>query len=272
MTDRKPPQPPPRFESYRPAQERPEYSPRPTPQQGYPPQGYAPRPGQHPGMPPQRRPHAPPSGTGSPLLTGALYSALAVIALAVIAVGYLVMAMPTDVVRDRVVAEVKARTGRDLIISGPASFSLYPSLGVSLGSVSLSGTPGTSGKPLITMAALDVSVRLWPLVWREVRVSKLVLRKPEINLEVDSQGRTSWDFARPSAATASSPSLSPPGPASEAGTAASSNAPLSSGPGSSEPPASESGSRSKIEKLELGDVRIEDGTIRYAGRSLGRGP
>jgi AsmA protein len=219
-------------------------------------------------MPPQRRQPLPRrdggQDGGSPLLTGALYAALGVIALAVVAVGYLVMAMPTDVVRDRVAAEVKARTGRDLVIAGPASFTLYPSLGVALGDVSLSGTPGTGGKPLVTMAALDVSVRLWPLIRREVRVSKLVLRQPEINLEVDSQGRTSWDFARSgAAATSAAPLASPPGSALEAGTAPAPDAPLSSGPGSSEPPARESGSRSKIEQLELGDVRIEDGTIHY---------
>ncbi len=114
------------------------------------------------GQPPQYEPAG--SLAGSPARSTAR---LALIALAAVAVAFLVMAIPTDVVRDRVVAEVKARTGRDLVIAGPASFTLYPSVGVSLGDVSLSGAPGSGGKPLVTMGALDVSVRLLPLLQRE---------------------------------------------------------------------------------------------------------
>ncbi len=229
-------------------------SPRPAPQQPYPV-----RPGQ-PGMAPQRR-QPPQYDRGSSWLTGALYGALALIALAAVAVAFLVMAIPTDVVRDRAVAEVKARTGRDLVIAGPATFTLYPSVGVSLGDVSLSGPPGSGGKPLVKMASLDVSVRLLPLLQRDVRVSRLVLRQPEFNLEVDKEGRESWDFA------ARDTPAPPVRLAQAAGSATDADGGLPSDAGGQ--PQQQRASRSKLEKLEFGDVRIEDGTIRYSDARSG---
>jgi len=229
-------------------------APRTAPSQGYPP-----RPGQ-PGMPPQRR-QPPPRDDGSSWLMGALYGVLALIALAAIAVAVLVMAIPTDAVRDRAIAEVKARTGRDLVIAGPASFTLYPSVGVSLGNVSLSGLPGTGGKPLVTMASLDISVRLLPLLQRDVRVNRLILRQPEFNLEVDKAGRASWDFASLDAPAAPVRLAQATGTATDAPGGLPSEAAPASRP--------EAGARSKLEKLEFGDVRIEDGTVRYADARSG---
>jgi AsmA protein len=211
-------------------------------------------------MPPQRR-QPPQYDRGSSWLAGALYGGLALVVLAAVAVAALVMAIPTDVVRDRAIAEVKSRTGRDLVIAGPASFTLYPSLGVTLADVSLSGLPGTGGKPLVTMAALDVSVRLLPLLRREVRVSRLILRKPEFNLEVNKEGRASWDFA------AAGEPAAPVRLAQATGTAtdAAGGLPSDAAP----PPRREGGSRSKLGELEFGDVRIEDGTVRYADARSG---
>ncbi len=109
---------------------------------------------------------------------------------------FAVMALPANFVRDRVALAVKENTGRDLVIAGPASFSFYPTLGISLADVSPSGGPGFSGTaPLVTMKALDVSVAFWPLLQRDVRVSSLVLRDPVFTLEVDANGHRSWDFA-----------------------------------------------------------------------------
>jgi AsmA protein len=216
-------------------------------------------------MPPQQR-RSPQYDRGSSWLTGALYGALALIALAAVAVAFLVMAIPTDAVRDRAIAEVKARTGRDLVIAGPASFTLYPSVGVSLGDVSLSGLPGSGGKPLATMASLDVSVRLLPLLQRDVRVNRLVLRQPEFNLEVDKEGRESWDFSPGGvAAQPPRPDQQMPGHSAESAE----GTPPSAGPDATTAPQQERASRSKLDKLEFGDVGIEDGTIRYSDARSG---
>jgi AsmA protein len=174
----------------------------------------------------------------------------------------LILVLPTEEVRQRVVAIVKERTGRDLVIAGPPSFTIYPSIGVSLRDVSLSGTPGANGKPFVAMQSLDVSVRLFPLLRREVKVSRLVLHKPEFNLEVDGQGRASWDFA----------SREPPlvRLAQAAGTATDAGGGLPAEGQAPAPPREERRAGSKIKELEFGDVRIEEGAVRYADARTGR--
>lgn len=118
-----------------------------------------------------------------------------ILALAVAGVGLLLVAAPTDMIRDRVVAEVKTRTGRDLVIAGKTSLTFLPSLGISLTDVTLSAPPTMPGPPLLKAAGLDVKIALLPLVTREVTVEHLDLKQPVIELRVDAQGRRSWEFA-----------------------------------------------------------------------------
>ncbi len=96
--------------------------------------------------------------------------------------------------------QVKARTGRDLTVAGPASFMFYPNLGVSLGDVSLSGPPGMDGT-LVRMQSLDVSVKALTVLSQQVEINSVILRKPVFDFHIDKTGRNNWEFA----ATAASP-------------------------------------------------------------------
>jgi AsmA protein len=273
MTNRNPPQGrPPRLDAYRPSEERNGPPLRPGPAAGY---GSGPRPEPHLGYPPphgygppmshaQRgpdpyrmppTPHAPPprrrrSALGSALL----YGALGLAAMAVGAAAFALTALPADFVRDRVIAAVKEKTGRDLVIAGPSSFTLYPGVGISLADVSLSATPGLEGaKPLVTMQSLDVSVALWPLLAREVRVTTMHLRDPVFNLEVDDSGRRSWDFA---AADAPAGRIR----LAQAETTASDAPPVET---------ARDKRQVRLGDLRLEDVRIDNGTLHYADARTG---
>lgn len=121
-----------------------------------------------------------------------------ILALAVLGVGAavaLTIYAPVDMVRDRVAAEVKARTGRDLVIGGKPSISFFPQLAVSLANVSLSNPPGMAGEPLVTMPRMDATIQLWPLLSKQVLIDQLVLQNPRVTLAVDGQGRRNWTFA-----------------------------------------------------------------------------
>ena len=121
--------------------------------------------------------------------------ALGVAAIAVAVATFLAIAPPTDLIRDRIIAEVKHRTGRDLVIAGPTRFTVLMGLGFSATDVSLSAPPEMPGEPLLTAAKLDVSIALLPMLVRDVKVDRLVLHRPHVNLRVDPSGRRSWDFA-----------------------------------------------------------------------------
>lgn len=200
---------------------------------------------------PAARPPRERSGLGSALF----YGGLGLIAMAAGAVAFAVMALPASFVRDRAIAAVKESTGRDLVIAGTSSFTLFPSLGISLGDVSLSGAPGVEGaKPLVAMKSLDVNVAFWPLLQRDVRVNALVLREPVFHLEVDTNGRRSWDFATADERKARTR-------LAQARTTASDAMP--------DIPAGGDGNFLSVSDLKLDDVRIDNGTLRYHDQRTG---
>lgn len=144
------------------------------------------RPPEPPAAPPARR-----RGAGRLVL----YGLLAVLAVVVAGATFLVVAPPTELVQQRLVAEVKARTGRDLVITGPVRFSFLPALGLRAEGVTVSAPAGMEGEPLLVADQVDVRIAALPLIGREVQVERLVLQKPRIHLVVDRNGRRSWDFA-----------------------------------------------------------------------------
>lgn len=258
MTDRKPP-PLPRPQSYPPerAPQRQQPSPYDDPYFDTPPgelwSGGPPTPPSPPRRPRRR------SGTGP--LGMLVYALTALIALAVGAAIVFFVALPTDLIRDRIVAEVKNRTGRDLVLKGPISFTFYPSIGVSLSDVALSGPPGTNGEPLVAMDALDVGVELMPLLRREVRVNRLLLKEPKFNLVVDAQGRKSWEFT--AAETPELVRLAQAAPTDEI------NKVLNDSAAPPAPPPAAAPSRLKLENISLDDVRVVNGSLHYADLSAG---
>ena len=123
------------------------------------------------------------------------YGALGLACALLAAVTFLLVAAPVDLLRDHIVREVKAQTGRDLVVAGPVSLSLVPRLGIALRDVSLSPPPGMKGPPTLLSQSVDVELRAGALLSRQVSVQRVVLNRPVITLQVDAQGRRSWDFA-----------------------------------------------------------------------------
>jgi AsmA protein len=174
--------------------------------------------------------------------------------------------LPVDLVQERLIAEVKAKTGRDLVIGKQVSFSVWPRLTVALGDVTLSDPPSmTTGIPLLKVKSIEAQVQMWPLIVREVAVDRLVLREPVIRLRVDAQGRRNWQFA----------DLLPPRPVRYA--QAGSND-LRSLPkdlqdfakGGTTPAVRAGKNRGPVDQLSLEDVRLVDGTIHYLDDRTGQ--
>ncbi len=267
---RRPPPPPPRLDQVRPIEER--YAPPPgqrtatrhpgqKPHHGY----HTPHPGQRhpeaPGRPPQP-PRGRSSGLGSVLLIGLIIVGFVLAAGA----AFILMNPPTDLIREQAIALVKERTGRDLVIRGPASLSFYPSIGVSLKDVALSAPPGMAGPPTIDMESLDVSVKFLPLISRRVEVRRLVLTRPVFELRIDKTGRKSWDLAQAADQLGHRKirlAQLPRGGAVSSDRPASATIILAQNAS----PATTPSDREKLAALEdlvLDDVRIVDGKLTYA--------
>jgi AsmA protein len=208
----------------------------------------------------KRRPPPPPPREGMSWLRLMTYSLLGVIVFVMAAGAAAFMFVPTDVISARIAAEVKARTGRDLKIAGRPSLTLWPRPAVSLRDVSLSGPPTMGGVTLISAAEIEVAVRILPLLLHDVSIDRLIVRKPVVDLQIDAQGRKSWDFA--DAGLVRLAQAAPAGKgvpkelqdfakgASDASVAA-------------QLPGAAPSNRSRISDVTLGNVSIVDGTVRY---------
>jgi len=205
-----------------------------------------------------RRP--PPRQRTSPILLGFVYGGIGLLALAVFAITFVVMSPPTELIRRELVSQVKAATGRDLTIAGPASFTFFPTLGLRIADVSLSAPPEMGGAPFVTAASFDVGVRLLPLLSQEIVVDRLVLHQPVIALRVDAQGRRSWDTA-----SAADPRPVRLAQASPGGSTLMDFSPAARELGGAVEQSPRSSRRlDDISELSLGDIRIVAGTVRYS--------
>jgi AsmA protein len=148
--------------------------------------------------------------------------------------------IPVDTVTAEVVSRVKAATGRDLKIGGKVSFSIVPILGVEANDVSFSNPPGAGSPDMAKFAKLQVALKFWPLLRKQVEVDKLVLVNPVIALEVDKQGRPNWQFAEKAPAQ---PRQAQPAPSA--------------------------GTGGGLGELSLEDVRLENGQISYLDQRKG---
>ena len=95
--------------------------------------------------------------------------------------------------KDQIVAKVKEATGRDLVIRDRMGLSVFPSVAVQLGGVSLSNAPGFGKEPFAEVEKLDLRVKVMPLLSKRVEVDTVVLQGLGLNLAKDAQGKTNWD-------------------------------------------------------------------------------
>ncbi|MEW5011393.1 MAG: AsmA family protein [Cycloclasticus sp.] len=127
--------------------------------------------------------------------------------LAVIAVPMVVD--PNDY-REEIQQAVKERTGRDLLINGELSLSVFPWLGVGINQVSLSNADGFKDNYFAQIEQANIKIKLLPLISHQIDVSTIVLKGLTLNLAKNQQGVTNWaDLAKPSAKKATQATTAP---------------------------------------------------------------
>ncbi len=89
--------------------------------------------------------------------------------------------------------KVKEETGRDLQIPGEVSFSVFPWLGVKLGTVEFGNAPGFSDAKFASVENVNVRVKIMPLLERRLEMDTVTLHGLSLNLERNQKGRTNWE-------------------------------------------------------------------------------
>jgi AsmA protein len=222
-------------------------------------------PGRAPRRPPPRR---------SRIVAALAYAGIAILFVVVMATTFLLVAPPVEIVRERLVTEFQARTGYLLEINGAMSLRFQPAPSIEFRDVVVA-TAGENGSPVLKAEAIEVEPRLTGLFWGRVQAERIVVRRPQLDLVVDAEGRRKWlraaeeddaprrvrvaqvrtPVADESPGRFSMPALRRSEPPA--------GAPDDTRAGSDTKPEGQSEPRSVARALQVPAIRIADGIVRY---------
>ena len=153
--------------------------------------------------------------------------------------------------KGEIAAQVKAATGRDLIIDGELSFTVLPAPRLAVGGVRLANMKGAVAPDMARLESLEVRVRFIPLLQGRIEVASISLIRPVIELEVLDDGRANWVIAPKAVAKRRKPRRRP-GPRHRP-----------------PPPAERSTVSAAAAAVRFDDVRIVDGTLIWRNAGAG---
>ncbi len=103
--------------------------------------------------------------------------------------------LPWEKYKETIVAGLEAATGRQVVINGAVSGSLLPLPHVVATNVQISNMAGASTEQMVQATALEVQLKILPLLQGKVEASSITLNKAVIQLEVLENGKKNWDFS-----------------------------------------------------------------------------
>jgi AsmA protein len=174
----------------------------------------------------------------------------AIVVLLIVAVVAAPFLIPTETVKNELLAQVKSATGRDARIDGDFKIAILPRVEFVAGKVTFANAPGGKAKNMLSVDKLNIQVALFPLISGEVEIDAFVLEKPVINLEINKAGTPNWVFGPAASATTGKAAKK-----AAAGAKQSASSDASAGPG--------------LSGLKLGDVRLVGGQVSYADAKTG---
>lgn len=95
--------------------------------------------------------------------------------------------------KEQIISAVKKQTGRDLSIAGDLKLSVYPDIAIDLGKASFANAPGFSEQKFAVIESGKISVKLLPLLKKELKVDRIHLDSLKLNLHRKADGSTNWD-------------------------------------------------------------------------------
>jgi len=106
---------------------------------------------------------------------------------------YLIYTFDANHYKTQIISAVKKQTGRDLTIDGDLKLSVFPDIAIELGKTSLSNAQGFSGENFADIGSGEISVKVMPLLKKEVKLDEIRLQDLKLNLQRKADGTTNWD-------------------------------------------------------------------------------
>jgi len=172
--------------------------------------------------------------------------------LVVVAAGFALTHLfdPNDY-KDEIRDLARSKAGLELNIDGDIGWSLFPWLGLELHETTLASVQ-TPDQPFADLRMLGLSVRVMPLLRREVQMSDITVNGLNLTLSRDEQGRGNWEGVGQPAGQAEQPAETPQAQAE---------------PQTDE---GERASRGKPLKLDIDSLTVSDARVTYHDAQSGQ--
>lgn len=104
--------------------------------------------------------------------------------------------------RDDISKLVHENSGLTLSIDGPIGWSVFPWVGLSLEDVSVKGV---NDQPLARLGQAEISVKVMPLLKKQVEMQTVTVNGLELSLVKDKNGKGNWEVEKPASAKSTEP-------------------------------------------------------------------
>lgn len=94
--------------------------------------------------------------------------------------------------KDRIATQFSNVTGKEVVFDGPVSFKVFPSPYLSAQNIKIYNKNARNEAPLATISEMMVDISLASLFKGDFDVNRMVIVKPEINLEILPEGKINW--------------------------------------------------------------------------------
>jgi AsmA protein len=118
---------------------------------------------------------------------------LGLVLLIVVALGAGLLLIQPNNFKSQLIAAVKQKTGRDLVIDGDLKLAFFPTLALTTGKMSLSNARGFQPAQFASLEDCQINVELLPLLSKKIEIKRIVLIGLTLNLARNQQGQTNWD-------------------------------------------------------------------------------
>jgi len=95
--------------------------------------------------------------------------------------------------KQQISEQVENATGRQLTLDGDITLSVFPWIALELGPLSLSNAKGFKAEHFAKVDAVEVRIKLMPLLSKQLEMDTVILEGLSLNLEKNKAGKTNWD-------------------------------------------------------------------------------
>ncbi len=121
-----------------------------------------------------------------------IFGAIVAVLIAIVAI--VPFLIPSSVYKAQIESAATQALGRDVVLNGEASLSIFPSIAARVDDVEVANPEGFSDPLMIEAGSLRANVKLLPLLSSRVEIAQITLEDATVRLERLADGTANWEF------------------------------------------------------------------------------